>query len=167
MSYHFRKATSAEISQIWEILQKAIERRKQDGSQQWQDGYPNPDVIKKDLEAGAAYVLTDDDTIIGYSAVLSHESAYDKLEGKWLTHGDYLVVHRIAISEQYLGKGLAGKILEFIEELALSRHIHSIKADTNFDNLAMLKIFERSGYTYCGEVYLRGSARKAFEKLLA
>jgi hypothetical protein len=38
--------------------------------------------------------------------------------------------------------------------------------DTNFDNLPMLNIFEKLGYTYCGEVYFRGSARRAYEKVL-
>jgi hypothetical protein len=28
-----------------DILQQAIARRKADGSNQWQDGYPNPEVI--------------------------------------------------------------------------------------------------------------------------
>jgi hypothetical protein len=30
----------------------------------------------------------------------------------------------------------------------------------------MLKIFERMNFSYCGEVYFRGSPRKAFEKVL-
>jgi hypothetical protein len=28
----------------------------------------------------------------------------------------------------------------------------------------MMAIFEKLGYSYCGEVHLRGSARKAYEK---
>ena len=40
------------------------------------------------------------------------------------------------------------------------------KLDTNFDNAPMLKILDKLGYTYCGEVFFRGSARKAFEKIL-
>ncbi len=40
------------------------------------------------------------------------------------------------------------------------------KVDTNFDNAAMLHILKKLGYTYCGEVYLAGGERKAFEKLL-
>ena len=31
----------------------------------------------------------------------------------------------------------------------------------------MLKIFEKSGYKYCGKVYFRGGEREAFEKVLA
>jgi hypothetical protein len=29
-----------------------------------------------------------------------------------------------------------------------------------------MKIFEKLGYTLCGEVYFRGGARKAYEKVL-
>jgi hypothetical protein len=57
-------------------------------------------------------------------------------------------------------------MLKNIEDFALSNNIFSVKADTNFDNIAMMKIFENLGYTYCGEVYFRGSPRKAYEKVL-
>ena len=168
MNYQFRKAELSEIAAIWTILQQAIQRRKEDGSNQWQDGYPNPEVIQKDIEKGAGFVLVEGKTIIGYSAVLiNDEPAYATIEGNWLTNGDFVVLHRVAISEKHLGKGLAKLILKHIEEFALSNNIYSIKADTNFDNIAMMKIFETLGYTYCGEVYFRGNPRKAYEKVLA
>lgn len=167
MNYSFRKATALEIPEIWAILQQAIIRRKNDGSEQWQDGYPNPDVVKKDIDLGHGYVLTDNNTIIGYTAILiNDEPEYAKIIGKWLSDDDFVVFHRVALSENYLGKGLAKKIFEYIEDFALSNNIYSIKADTNFDNLAMLKIFEKAGYKYCGKVYFRGGERKAFEKVL-
>lgn len=167
MNYHFRKATITEIPEIWNILQQAIKRRKEDGSDQWQDGYPNPEVIQNDIEKNAGFVLTENDNIIGYCAVLiNDEPAYDEIKGKWLTNEDFVVFHRVAIAENHLGKGLAKKLFDFIEDFALSNKIYSIKVDTNFDNFAMLSIFEKRGYVLCGEVYFRGSARKAFEKVL-
>ncbi|MHA6249479.1 N-acetyltransferase family protein [Pontibacter sp. CAU 1760] len=167
MHYQFRKAIASEIPQIWGILQQAIERRKKDGSSQWQNGYPNPDVIKADIEKGVGFVLTDGETIVGYSALLlNDEPAYDAIEGAWLTNGDFVVVHRVAVSEKHLGKGLAQKMLAFIEEFALQNNVYSIKADTNYDNLAMLKVFEKQGYAYCGKVFFWGSPRMAFEKQL-
>lgn len=167
MNYSFRKATLLEIPEIWDILQQAIQRRKEDGSNQWQDGYPNPEVIRKDIEAGEGFVLTEVEKIIGYSAlIINDEPEYAKIKGKWLSNDDFVVFHRVAISENYLGKGLAQKIIGFIEEFALSNTIYSVKADTNYDNIAMLKIFEKLGYSYCGKVYFRGSERNAFEKIL-
>lgn len=167
MNYHIRKAAISEIPQIWDILQQAILHRKVDGSNQWQDGYPNTEVVKKDIAKGVGFVLTEGETIIGYSAILiNDEPEYAKIKGKWLTNGDFIVVHRLAISEQYLGKGLATKFFGFVEEFAQSNNIYSIKADTNFDNMPMLKIFEKLSFTYCGEVYFRGTPRKAYEKVL-
>ncbi len=167
MNYDFRKAAISDISQIWVIIQQAIVRRKNDGSQQWQDGYPNESIIQQDIEKGIGYVLTDGDTISGYAAILfNDEPAYENLKGTWLTNGEFAVVHRVAISDDYLGKGLAQKIFLSTEDLALDNNIFSIKVDTNFDNIPMLKILEKLGYIYCGEVTFRGGVRKAFEKKL-
>ena len=167
MHYHFRQANLSEVPQIMAILQQAIQRRKEEGSTQWQDGYPNTAVVQHDIQEGQGYVLTLSDTIIGYTAVLiNNEPEYEKIEGKWVTTGDFVVFHRVAIAESFLGKGLAKMMLRYIEDFALSNHIYSIKADTNFDNLPMLYLFKNTGYTYCGKVYFRGSPRKAFEKVL-
>lgn len=168
MNSNFRKATLLERPQIWVILQQAIVRRKQDGSQQWQDGYPNPAVLQQDIETGVGYVLTNNEnTIIGYAAILfNDEPAYENLNGTWLTNDDFAVVHRLAIAEQYLGQGYAKKMLYFTEDLAVENNIFSIKVDTNFDNIVMMKVFEKLGYTYCGEVVFRGGVRKAYEKKL-
>ncbi|WP_130735650.1 GNAT family N-acetyltransferase [Flavobacterium sp. J27] len=166
-NYQFRKAKINEVSEIWEILQKAIQRRKEEGSNQWQDGYPNPEVIQKDIEKEIGFVLTDNQKIIGYTAVLiNDEPEYAKIIGEWVTNSDFVVFHRVAISEDYLGKGLAKIMIASIEDYALENQIYSVKADTNFDNHAMMAIFDRLGYVYCGEVYFRGSARRAYEKVL-
>ena len=167
MNYKFRKANSEDLIQIWEILQQGIASRKKDGSNQWQDGYPNAEVVQNDIDKEVGYVLTEGNSIIGYCAILiNDEPEYANIEGNWLTNEDFVVFHRVAISENHLGKSLSKKILEFIEVVALDKQILSVKADTNFDNIAMLKIFERMGYVYCGEVHFRGSARKAYEKVL-
>lgn len=168
MNYSFRKATSKDIPQIWKILQGAIERRKNDGSQQWQDGYPNEDSVRNDIQKSAGYVLAaPDESIIGYTAILiNDEPAYDKLDGNWLSNGDFVVVHRLAVSGDYLGQGFAQEIMRHTEDIAKQHNIYSVKVDTNFDNLGMLRVFEKLGYNYCGEVMLRGGMRKAFEKVL-
>lgn len=167
MGNQFRKATISDVSSIWEILQLAIARRKSDGSNQWQDGYPNPEVIADDIDRGVGYVLTRNDAIVGYTAILiNDEPEYTNIEGKWLTNDDFVVFHRVAIAEKWLGQGLAKELLFHIENFAQNQGINSIKADTNFDNKPMLRLFENSGYVYCGEVYFRGSPRKAYEKRL-
>lgn len=161
------KARLADAPAIWEILQQGIERRRADGSSQWQDGYPNPDVVRRDIEQGYGHVLHMDGEIAGYVAIMiNDEPAYADIEGAWLSDGDFVVYHRVAISDRFLGQGLATKLLVGVEQFAHDQGIYSVRADTNHDNHAMLYLFNKLGYTYCGEVYFRGSARRAYEKLL-
>ena len=167
MDYHFRPAKYSEASQIWQILKDAIKRRKKDGSNQWQDGYPNIEVVKRDIENKIGFVLTQNDTIIGYTAVIiNDEPDYINIEGRWLSDQDFVVYHRVAVSEAFLAKGMAKKMIKLIEQYALSKNIYSLKADTNHDNIPMMKIFEKLGYSFCGIVYIRKSPRRAYEKVL-
>lgn len=152
---------------IWEIVKGAVLRRKDEGSNQWQDGYPNPETITSDIENKFGYVLTVENKIVAYVAIIFEpEPAYEEIVGSWLSSKPYVVIHRVAVHAEWLGKGLAKKIFECAEEIALLNKIDSIRVDTNFDNLPMLHILNKLNYVYCGEVYFRGSARKAFEKLL-
>lgn len=168
MIYQFKKATIKDIPEIWVIIKDAIQRRKDEGSNQWQDGYPNKEVLKKDLSKNAAYILTDNKTIVGYCAILiNDEPEYANIKGKWITNNDFIVYHRVAIAENYLGKGLSKILLQHIEAFAQKNNIQSIKADTNFDNNPMKHLFKKLGYTYCGLVYFRGSPREAYEKILS
>lgn len=163
----FRNAAAKDIPQIWKILQQAIFRRKLDGSNQWQDGYPNLQIVENDIKRNIGFVLANAAEIIGYCAVLiNDEPVYDAIHGKWLTCNDFVVVHRIAIADKYLKQGYADAIFEEIEKYAVANNIFSLKADTNFDNPAMLHLFEKRGFVYCGEVFFRKSPRKAFEKRL-
>ncbi|MCT4663740.1 MAG: GNAT family N-acetyltransferase [Flavobacteriales bacterium] len=161
------KAQKSQIETIWHILQKAIERRKEDGSNQWQDGYPNIQTIQQDIDAHSGYVLMENETILAYlSIVKDKEPAYADIVGKWLTNQSFLVIHRLAVSPEYLGKGIAKRVFKEVENIALSQGVFSIKVDTNFDNKPMLHIFKKLNYSYCGKVYFRGSERLAFERVL-
>lgn len=163
----FRKATESDILQIWSIIQKAIIRRRIDGSTQWQDGYPNLNIINTDIANDCGFVLVSQTTVVGYIAIfINYEPAYEKIKGTWLSHGQFVAIHRLAVAEAYLGKGFAKQIINQVEQWAIQNKIYSIKADTNFDNQPMLKIFSDLGFVYCGEVTFRGNSRKAFEKVL-
>lgn len=166
-NFNLHIATEDDLPFIWKIIQKAILRRKKDGSTQWQDGYPNIETIKDDINNRVGFIAKIDENLVAYAVIDSRiEPEYEKIEGKWLSENPYLVIHRVAIDEQYIGQGIATKIFAEIENMARDRNIKSIKVDTNFDNIGMLKILEKLNYTYCGEVHFRGSARQAFEKLL-
>lgn len=163
----FHPAEMPDRYDIWKIIQQAIIRRKLDGSTQWQDGYPNMETIEKDIRNQHGYVLRHQGRIMAYAALIyNDEPAYDQIEGAWLSSLPFLVIHRVAVSDRMTGRGIATLLLRKVESYASRKQIQSIRADTNFDNDAMLKVFQKSGYQYCGKVRMRGSERLAFEKLI-
>lgn len=164
----FRKARTEDIPFIWEILQESIERRRKDGSEQWQDGYPNLSIVENDVEKQQNYVLTHQGKIIATAALIfNYEPTYSEIDGEWLSTDEFFVIHRIGVADEAAGKGFIKKFLLLMEDFVKEKQVYSIKIDTNFDNVPMLKILEKLGYTYCGEIRVRDGKRKAFEKLLS
>lgn len=166
---NFRKATEEDLKSIIDIIKHAQDHLKEQGIDQWQDGYPNAEVIGEDIDDGNSYVLLKGNIIIGTVAVsFDGEKTYNNIhKGKWITQGQYGVIHRLAINKHYRGLGFAKEILKYIEKLTLDNGIKSIKVDTHKNNQFMQKLLEKNGFVYCGIIHLEdGNERLAFEKKL-
>lgn len=163
-----RKATHSDITRIMELIGQAKAYFKEREIDQWQNNYPNPETVKTDIAGGNGYVLITDHRVAA-TAVISFdgEKTYDVIyNGRWLTDGDYAVVHRIAVDNAYKGRGLASVILKNAEKMCLERSVHAIRADTHKDNQSMQRLLLKNGFKYCGIIYLADkSARMAFEKV--
>lgn len=173
-SIFFRHAVPADARAAWSVLESAKRRMTEQGRTQWQGAYPSEESVRDDIRKGCGYVLemlpvndcAGGHGIAAYGAVVfDGEPAYGSIEGRWLSDGPYVVVHRLAVAEGYLGHGLAELFLEKAAGLALSRGIKSFKVDTNYDNLQMLHILGKLGFVRCGTV-MYDSPRIAFEKIL-
>ena len=181
---NFRKSTFNDVDRILEIIEKAKIELKKLGLDQWQNGYPNREVVENDIKNEFSYVLEEiaekdnksenqiSKKIIG-TIVLSpeKEEPYSKIEGKWITNDDYIVIHRLAVDSEIKNKGIATKILEFSEEECIKNKILSIKTDTHENNEPMKRFLEKNGFSYCGVIYLDkepdvGEKRIAYEKII-
>lgn len=162
----FRKATTADIDTIERIIKAASARLGAAGIDQWQRGYPNRTSIENDVEAGVGMVLSLGNEILAYGAVIfTGEPAYDDLTGgKWLTDGQYAVVHRLCVSEIFVGMGFAKQFMSAAEAMAAER-VKSFRIDTHPDNKIMQSLVKRMGFTYCGDIIIE-SRRLAYEKVL-
>ena len=153
-----------DISRVIDIINQAKTYFKNNDIDQWQDGYPNEETIEKDIENNEAYVLEEDGVILGTCMVTIHgEPAYNSIEGKWILNCPYICVHRIAVDNEYKGKGLASTILDQV--VAMYPDYHSVRMDTHHDNLSMQSFLTKYGFKYCGEITLKsGALRRAYEK---
>lgn len=165
----FRKTNHKDIENVMEIIKQSQQYFKEQGIDQWQNGYPNPQVIKNDIDNNNSYVLLKDRKILATTAIsFDGEETYNEIhDGKWLSNDDYAVIHRIAVDTNHKGLGLAGKIIKEAEKKCSERGVKSIKVDTHEDNKSMQKLLLKNGFEYCGVIYLEdGAKRIAFEKTL-
>ena len=162
----FGLAAQEDAERIWEIILQAKEQMRLRGTLQWQDGYPAFENITQDIESGYGYVLSSDNVVVAYGAVVfDGEPAYDSIVGEWLTNQPYVVVHRLAVADEMKKQGIATLFMQKTEELSREKGVCSFKVDTNFDNLYMQRIMLKLGFVYCGEVEYRSGKRMAYEKV--
>ena len=159
-----RKAKESEIEKICGIYERGRAFMRGAGNEkQWVNGYPGREDVMKDLEDGTLYVLCDGDEIACvFCCMTEEEPTYAKIhEGKWIRGGAYATVHRIAVSDEYRGKGAAGLCFDFALSLC-----GSVRADTHRDNIPMQKALLKNGFEYCGIIYLKnGDERLAYQRV--
>lgn len=167
MEYTFRKASTNDIHHIMEIIEEAKSQMAREGKHQWDENYPTISKIETDVKNGAAYVLLMSGRIMAYGAVVfTGEPAYNEIDGKWLTNQPYVVLHRLAVTEEAKDHGVGRLFIKEVERLALESGVKGFRVDTNYDNSRMLRLLEKTGFNFCGNITYQQGSRMAFEKLL-
>lgn len=165
----FRKAEYRDFNEIMAIIKEAQVHLRESGIDQWQNNYPNEEIVQEDIARGNNYILVEDGKVIG-TVVLSfaEEENYKKIyDGQWLCGLAYAVIHRIAVARDFMGKGYGSILLKEAEKLCIERGFKSLRADTYEDNKVMQRLLENHGFQYCGIIYLEdGAKRIAYEKLI-
>ena len=164
----FRQANLQDFDACWRLIDTARWKMMADGRHQWTAEYPSRELIIADIKSGEAYVLTDEDDVKTYGVVAQNgEPAYEQSTAEWLTKGDYMVIHRLAVSPNARGKGLAKQFFQGVEAMCRQQNMHSIKVDTNHDNREMRGLLQRLGFVECGKIdYGPRGMRLAFERVL-
>lgn len=165
----FKKATYVDIDNIMPIIKDGQEYLREQGVTQWQNNYPNEEIIRNDIEKEYSYLIEMDSEVVATVAIsFDGESTYDEIsQGDWLSDKDYAVIHRMAIQKDSRGSGISSFLMKSIENLCKEKNIKSIKVDTHRENIPMQSYLKKNDFKYCGLIYLlNGDERLAFEKIL-
>lgn len=162
-----RKTTTQDLDAVEQILNDAKASMKASGIDQWQDGYPNKEVVAQDIKNEEAYVVEIDGGVFASCMIsIRKEASYDHIEGAWLNLDPCIVIHRIATKKEALSKGVATYCIE--QAFALFPTYKNIKIDTHPDNKRMQAFLAKNGFIHCGTIYLDdGGLRLAFQKSIS
>lgn len=152
--YEFRLTEKKDLTQVLKIINDGIAYLKMQSSPQWQNGQgPDEAKILKDIAAEASYVLMLDGEVVGTcTLVTAIDPAYEKIDGKWLTEGKYVAIHRVAMSQQHRGIGLGTTLLQAAINQSKKLGFDNIRIDTYPKNKPMLHLIEKAGFIYCGMI---------------
>lgn len=164
-----RLAEKKDIDRIMQIIADARASIGRLGIDQWQYGYPTRDIVKEDIALERSFVVCDGEEICAtFALMMNGEPTYKKIYcGAWLSDGEYIALHRIAIDSTRRGQGIAEEIVGFLAEFAMEHGYVSVRVDTHTGNLPMRRMLEKNGFEYCGTIHLLdGQPRVAYEKLV-
>ena len=174
LSFDCHRAELQDMADIMLIVDEASAFLHAQHVDQWQDGYPDPGVFRRDITAGSCWLFTYQGMPAGCMTLyFETEPDYASIEdGAWLTDGEvYGTVHRVAVRDIFRGHGLAGEMMQLAEDLTCGRGCASVRVDTHEDNAAMRSLLEKRGYRQCGVIWLQDTKeqdrkRIAYEKIL-
>ena len=167
--FTIRTCTSADLKEVWPLVQAAVARMNAGGNPQWGPDYPTIGHFAQAIADGELYAACGrGGTILG-GAVLNtqQEPCYDDLTG-WQASPPALNIHKVAVHPNAQGQGVASALFRYAFSLARERGLASIRMDTYCLNGRMQGLMARHGFHYVGNVHFEGRplAFRAYEKLL-
>ena len=163
-----RKATRTDLNGIMRMYNSCVKGMLENGVDQWDDTYPNTEIISEDLNVGTYYVSEMDGTIIGGINIdKNQDDTYLALD--WEDKSDsFLVVHRLGVKEEFWNKKIGKDLMLFTEKLVIEKGLKSIRLDTYSGNPKAMEFYRRLGYTELGTIDLKPDKDKyyCFEKII-
>lgn len=159
MLISIRHAKVSDLNTIMDIFSHARQRMRESGNySQWVNGYPDAEIVCKDIEESNSYIIESDKGMLGvFTFIKGEEPNYSTIDGKWPDNKPYGTIHRIASAPG--AKGVADIALEFCKKYGIN-----IRIDTHADNAPMLGWIAKRGFKYCGIIWVEdGTPRKAFQ----
>lgn len=142
---YLRRAQAQDLDAIMRIINDAKRFLKDNGSPQWQDGYPNRETFSQDIAMQTNWVLINGSEVVATATLqLTPEPSYQIItNGQWAQPNEpYATIHRVAINSHYRGQGLSKFLFSNLLTVGQMQGIKNFRIDTHRSNKAMQHIAE-------------------------
>jgi len=162
------KATDHDLNSIMNMISECIKSMETQGIYQWNKDYPNFEIIENDIKNGFGYIVRNNNQCVAYAAIDEAQSPeYSQIN--WSADGSkVLVIHRLCVHPAFQGKGIARRLMNFMEDFAVKNQYSCIRLDAYSENTIALKLYDSMGYQRLGQVFFpfRESPFYCYEKAL-
>ena len=163
-----RKAEISDLENIMKMYNSCVGGMLKNGIDQWDESYPNTEIISDDLKLGSYFVAELNGKIVG-GVNIDQQQDPTYLNINWKDNSNqFLVVHRLGVQEENWGDGIGKALMIFGEKLVKEKSLSSIRLDTYSGNPKAMEFYLRLGYNELGTIDLKPNKKKyhCFEKII-
>ena len=164
------RAAEGDLQELLNLYERVAAEMEKSGLLQWHWGvYPTEEMIRDDVAQGLMYIQRIDGVIAGAVAVFNGVDEPEYAEVPWTCGVNPGYFHRLAVDPAMQGMGIAGGILDDVQQILRGQGCDSVRCDTNDKNARARRLYEKMGFSACGPVVwddTPGEAYTAFDKSL-
>ncbi len=166
MEIKYRMGQLEDLEEISSMVKSAIKVMIEQDIYQWDEFYPDEEILKKDIEKKQLYAGVINNRI-AVIFVLNQHSFEDYKNGKW-KHKDepYYVIHRLCVNPALQNKGVAKWAMHYIEQELLTAGIQAIRLDVFAQNPYAIRLYDKQGFSRVGYMDGRKGRFYLMEKYL-
>lgn len=159
-----KKANIEDLGNIVKVYKNAINEMNKNNISQWDEEYPNEEILGNDIINGHMIVGKINSKIASI-VVLNQDSDEEYKNGDWkYKELAFAVVHRLCVNPDFQNKGIGTGTMLLIEDLLKEKGIETIRLDAFSSNPFAISMYEKLGYIRAGEVNWRKGLFYLYEK---
>lgn len=117
-----RKANMNDLESIMKIIKSTVEEMKTYNNTQWDENYPLEKDFVSDIKKQDLYIYEVDGEVAGFIC-LNYEEPEEYLGLNWSSNKKAMVIHRMAVNPNFRKTGIASKLVDFAEKLAVENNV--------------------------------------------
>ena len=165
---HVERAELQDAESVMQIIALCIQHMRAHGIHQWDEIYPNLQVVEEDARSGSLFVIRQDGLCIA-TVCLNDAQPEQYRPLPWrCAIGRALVIHRLCVRPEFQHCGAGRRLMEFTEAFAKERGFACIRLDAYTGNPRALALYEKRGYQRIGQAFFprRELPFDCFEKIV-
>jgi ribosomal protein S18 acetylase RimI-like enzyme len=141
MDYIIRNASVADSLTIYRLFEEAIRFQKENRYTGW-NNY-DKEFIQSDIQKGLLFKIIRGEQIVCIFSICYR----DELIWREMEKGNAVYLHRTVVDQQFKGKKIFQKVLDWAVKFALEKRLKYVRMDTWADNEKIIGYYKSYGFT--------------------
>lgn len=156
-----KKANKEDIEEIFKIYQSLIGT----SGCTWSEDYPLLEDVQGDIKKNSTYIIVENDIIVAVASA-GEDDEFKDIPVWNKNIKKFYDLHRVAVRKEFQNRGIAKILIKHIEEQVKNEGVDGIRFLASKTNPKALAVYNKLGYTVCGEIYMYDVDWWCYEKML-